>query len=213
MKTLVRVFSKSTGNMKTRTRVLIKSAGNTKTRTRVFVKSTGGLKTNMLVEGKTGESTKARMDEMINDIIINHLSLVANHYFLSCRDNMLVENQATNKAPSRRDGMWMKMNSLLFDRCKAGALLLTRRSEDATPSESVYLLDCFTTFAMTGESMTTTITNSSLRGTKQSSMWMKMNSLLFDRCKAGALLLTRRSEDATPSEDYRMSRMKLMIDG
>jgi hypothetical protein len=50
---------------------------------------------------------------------------------LSRRDNMLVENEIPiiYHRPVR-DGMWWDRKQ-----CKAGALLLTRRSEDATPSE------------------------------------------------------------------------------
>jgi hypothetical protein len=67
---------------------------------------------------------------------------------LSRRDNMLVENEIfTISHRPVRDGMWRKRNSLLFDCCKAGSLLLTRHSEDATSSAG----RC-----------------SSLRGTKQS---------------------------------------------
>jgi hypothetical protein len=58
---------------------------------------------------------------------------------LSRRDNILVENEIfTISHRTFRDGMWWKMNSLLFDSCKAGALFLTQRSEDATPSEGFY---------------------------------------------------------------------------
>jgi hypothetical protein len=44
----------------------------------------------------------------------------------------------------------------------------------------VYLLDCFTSFAMTGECMTTTLTDPSLRGTKQSSTGEFVGVYLLD---------------------------------
>jgi hypothetical protein len=113
---------------------------------------------------------------------------------LSCRDNMLVENEIpTIDHRPVRDGMWMHGRKAASNKLQAtGCKHFHFPSSTLLPPYSLPLI------YSAGRSV--------FRYVQVESKPPRLQNQKQNRCKAGALLLARRSEDAMPSDGLQMMK-------